>query len=433
MTTGAAGSPAPGSRPKHVHIVGAGLAGLATAVALTEAGREVTLWESGPAAGGRCRSYFDRDLGIRVDNGNHLLLSGNHAAMTYLDTIGARHTLRSPGAARFPFVDLASGERWTVAPSTGLVPWWIFRRASRVPGTRPRDYLGLLALRRAGADATVAEALDANGLLFKRLLEPLAVAALNTPPEDALARLLRAVVEQTLMKGGRACLPCVPREGLSESLIDPALAWLEPRGGRLLTGCRVTALRQENGRVTALETTDGSMPVGPEEAVVMAAPPWVAAGLLPGLVAPDAFQAIVNLHFRIAADAGEAGFLGVLGGTAEWIFVRPGIVSVTISAANRLADRPAEELAALVWLDVRAALLLEGEMPPVRVVKERRATFAATAAQERRRPGPRWPAETGFSHNLVLAGDWTATGLPATIEGAIKSGAVAADMILAGA
>ncbi len=420
-------------RVRHVHIVGAGLAGLATAVALAGEGVAATLYEAGPAAGGRCRSYFDRALGCRIDNGNHLLLSGNQAAMSYLDTIGARHTLGGPDVPRFPFIDLATGTRWTVAPDLGRVPWWMFRRSRRVPGTHLRDYFSLLALRRAGADTTVAEAFDPNGALYKRLLEPLAVAALNTPPDAALARLLRAVVDQTLLKGGRACIPRFPREGLSESFIDPAVAWLEARGGRLLTGCRVAALQQAEKRVTALETAEGIIPVGPDEAVVMAAPPWVAATLVPGLLAPDAFQAIVNLHFRANADPGEAGFIGVLGGTAEWIFVKEDIVSVTISAANRIVDLPAEQLAALVWPDVRAALLLGDAMPPVRVVKERRATFAATAAQERRRPGPRWPAQTGGAQNLVLAGDWTSTGLPGTIEGAINSGYAAAAAILAGA
>ena len=107
------------------------------------------------------------------------------------------------------------------------------------------------------------------------------------------------------------------------------------------------------------------------------------------------------------------------------MFVKPGHVSVTISAANRMVDRPAEAIAAAVWPDVRTALGLEGEMPPYRVVKERRATFAATAAQERLRP----VARTALA-NLVLAGDWTATGLPATIEGAIRSGRTAAEALL---
>jgi hypothetical protein len=165
-----------------------------------------------------------------------------------------------------------------------------------------------------------------------------------------------------------------------------------------------------------------------DDAMVLAVPPWIAVDLLPGVTAPDAFESILNIHFRIAADPGEAGFIGVIGGTAEWIFVKNEVVSVTVSAANHLVDLPAEDITASVWPEVRAALALAEAMPPARVVKEKRATFAATAAQERRRPG----ARTHLA-NLVLAGDWTATGLPATIEGAIRSGRAAAQALLRGA
>jgi squalene-associated FAD-dependent desaturase len=405
-----------------VHIVGAGLAGLSAAVALTQEGRQVTLYEAGPAAGGRCRSYFDRELGCRIDNGNHLLLSGNSAAMTYLETIGARSSMAGPGDAWFPFFDLASGERWVVALGRSRVPWWILLR--RVPRTRLREYLSLLVLRRAGVDATVAAMLAGGGQLYHRLLEPLAIAALNTKPEEALARLLATVIDQTLMRGGGACIPLYPRLGLSESFVDPALLWLRGRGGELRTSHRVGALRLDDARVVALEGPDGSIPLAPGDAVVLAVPPWVAASLLPGIIVPEAFEAILNIHFRITADPGRAGFIGIIGGTAEWIFVKHDVVSVTISAANRLVDLPATDIAARVWPDVRAALALPEPMPLVRVVKEKRATFAATASQERRRPG----ARTRFT-NLALAGDWTATGLPATIEGAIRSGRVAVEAL----
>jgi squalene-associated FAD-dependent desaturase len=259
--------------------------------------------------------------------------------------------------------------------------------------------------------------------LYRRLAEPLAIAALNTPPEVALARLLGQVVRETLLRGGRACVPALPREGLSESLVDPAVGWLQSRGSETLYGQRVTALHFAEGRVAALQTTDGLVPV---EAVVLAVPPWVAADLLPGLTAPDEFQAILNIHFRIDAEPRPAGFIGLIGGTAEWVFVKRGHVSVTISAANRMVDQDAETIALAAWPDVRAALKLKDNLPAWRVVKERRATIAATATQERLRPGSR----TNLP-NLVLAGDWTATGLPATIEGAIRSGRTAADVLLA--
>ncbi len=409
-----------------VHIAGAGLAGLAAALSLAAAGRRVVLYEAAAAAGGRCRSYFDRGLGLRIDNGNHLLLSGNAAVMTYLDQIGARHTLGGPGEALFPFLDLATGERWNLAPGRGRVPWWLLRRRSRVPGTRLRDYLRLLALRRAArGDATVAAVLG-DGAIYRRLLEPLAIAALNTRPEQGLARLLARVVADTLMLGGAACIPSFPRAGLSESFIDPAVAWLRARGAVLHLGRRVSALRVEAGRVAALETTEGPAALAQDDAAIVAVTPWVAAGLLPGLQAPDQFEAILNIHFVGEAPRGPAGFVGLVGGTAEWVFVKPGIISVTISAANHMADLPAYDIAERVWPDVRAAFGLADPMPQVRVVKERRATFAATAEQDRRRPGPR----TGLA-NLMLAGDWTATGLPGTIEGAVRSGRTAAEALLA--
>jgi squalene-associated FAD-dependent desaturase len=408
----------------HVHIIGAGLAGLSAAVSLVKAGRNVTLYEAGPAAGGRCRSYFDRALGCRIDNGNHLLLSGNTAAMDYLDTIGARDTLGGPASAMFPFIDLASGERWIVRPSEGRIPWWVFSRGRRVLGTSWLDYAQLLALRRPAPDATVAEVLRTNSLLYRRLLEPLAIAALNTAPEIALASLLAVVVRETLEPGGAACVPLVPRQGLSESLVDPAIAWLTARGATVRTGLRIAGVSVESDRVVALQSPDGTIALGSDEAMILAVPPWIAPELLPGVSAPDRFEAILNVHFRLRVPPGEAGFLGVVGGTAEWIFVKNDVVSVTISAANRLVDLPPEVISARVWQDVCASLSLAEPMPPVRVVKEKRATFMATAAQERRRPSARFGLR-----NVALAGDWTATGLPATIEGAIRSGSESAKVL----
>jgi squalene-associated FAD-dependent desaturase len=408
-----------------VHVIGAGLAGLSAAMALVEAGRAVTVHEAGPAAGGRCRSYFDRELGCRIDNGNHLLLSGNAAAMRYLGRIGARDSMAGPATPVFPFIDRADGARWVLRLDAGRVPFWIFDPRRRVPGTRWRDYLALLRLARA--QGTVAEALADAGPLYRRLLEPLAIAALNTPPDVALASLMQAVVVQTLGAGGAACRPLVPREGLSESFIDPALDWLRARGAEVRFGRRIQSLARSGDHISVLHGGGDPVLLGPGDGVVLAVPAPVAADLLPGLTVPDAFEAILNLHYLAEAPAGEAPFVGVVGGVAEWVFIKPGIVSVTISAANRLADVPAEALAAQAWPDVRAACPnLPEAMPGVRVVREKRATFAATAMQQKRRPA----VDGAGLANLALAGDWTATGLPATIEGSIRSGETAAGFIL---
>ena len=129
-----------------VHVIGAGLAGLSAATRLAQAGTHVVLHEAGAQAGGRCRSYVDTVLNMPIDNGNHVILSGNRSALSYLQTIGASGRLRGPSAADFHFVDLASRERWKLRLGDGFFPWWIFDDSRRVPNTRMRDYLVLARL-----------------------------------------------------------------------------------------------------------------------------------------------------------------------------------------------------------------------------------------------------------------------------------------------
>jgi squalene-associated FAD-dependent desaturase len=407
-----------------VHVVGAGLAGLAAAVALAERGRCVALYEAAPHAGGRCRSYFDAELGCRIDNGNHLLLSSNRAALDYVERIGALGSLEGPPEAVFPFVDAATGERWTVRPNSGVVPWWVLRAERRVPQTRARDYLAALALRRADPSATVAGVLDARQILFHRLWEPLAVAALNTGAEEGSAILFWRILAETLGQGGGMCRPLLPRVGLSESFVEPALAHLRAQGAEIRFGARLKALMFGADAVSHLVFEAGSIPLDSGETVILAVPAAIAVRLVPGLIVPDRHSPIVNAHFRCAPPADAPFFVGIVGGAAEWIFRKRGVLSVTVSAADRIVDRDASELRDLFWHDVAIAYRLPSHpIPPARIVKERRATFLASPEQLKRRP-----RRTTTWRNLLLAGDYVDTGLPATIEGAIRSGFAAAHL-----
>ncbi|MEE1569936.1 MAG: FAD-dependent oxidoreductase, partial [Alphaproteobacteria bacterium] len=143
-----------------IHIIGAGLAGLAAAVRLAQAGYRPTLYESADHAGGRCRSLFETTLERLIDNGNHLLLSGNKAAMDYLHAIGAHRELSVAPRAVYPFVDIRDGRRWSVRPNRGRIPWWIFSQSSRVPESRPWDYFAALSLALAQPGKTVADCFD---------------------------------------------------------------------------------------------------------------------------------------------------------------------------------------------------------------------------------------------------------------------------------
>ncbi len=407
-----------------VHVVGAGLAGLAAAVALADAGHSVILYEAAPHAGGRCRSYFDAELGCRIDNGNHLLLAGNGAALDYLDRIGGYGSLEGPSAAVFPFVDAVTGERWTVQPNSGPLPWWILSGNRRVPHTRARDYLAALALRRADPSATIAAVLNPRQKLFRRLWEPFAVAALNTGAEQGSAALFWRMLAETLGRGGAACRPLLPRVGLSESFVEPALARLRAKGAEIRFGARLRAMIFEPERVSDLVFEAASIALDRADGVILAVPAAIAARLVPGLIVPDRHSPIVNAHFRCTLPADAPFFVGVIGGAAEWIFRKRGVLSVTVSAADRFVERAAPELRDLFWSDVAVAYSLPAlPVPPARIVKERRATFLASPEQLKRRP----QQKTAWS-NLLLSGDYVDTGLPATIEGAIRSGFAAAGL-----
>ena len=407
-----------------IHVIGAGLSGLAAALRLTECGERVIVHEAMQQAGGRARSYYDASTDLVIDNGNHLLLSGNHAAMSYVRTLGSEAGLVGPSQAEFAFIDLPSNKRWTLRFNNGRLPWWMLDESRRVPGSTFMDYVRLLPLTWAGKSKTLGETIACRGPVYDRLAHPLLLAALNTDPPQGSAALAGAIIRETLMAGGAACRPLIAR-GLTEVLIDPALRLLAKRGAEVRFGAQLRALDLRDGRARALDLGGDRIVSGEGDAVILAVPPWIAPSLVPGLSAPSEFCAIVNAHFRIAPPAGFPPMMGVLGGTVEWIFAFPDRLSVTISGADRLLDQSREELAALIWREVAQVAGIAGALPPWQVVRERRATFAATPAEDAKRPG----AATKFA-NLYLAGDWTDTGLPATIEGAIRSGNRAADLAL---
>jgi squalene-associated FAD-dependent desaturase len=410
---------------RKVFVIGGGLAGLSAATILASRGAPVTLLEAAGQAGGRCRSYFDAAIGGVIDNGNHLVLSGNRAVRDYLARIGARDALQGPAHAEFDFVDLRDGRRWRLKPGEGPLPLWVTRDAQRVPGTSAGEYLRYLPLLWAGPKVRIGDVVKERGALWERLMRPFLLAVLNTEPEDSSAALAGAVLRETLAKGGCHYRPRIAHPTLAAAFVEPALRYLESRKADVRLGTRLRGMTMTHRHVMALETGEAVRPVDRHDAVVLAVPPSVAGELVPDLTVPNDFRAIVNAHFRIAPPAGSPAMLGVIGGTAEWIFTFPDRISVTVSGADAIVDKDREELARLIWSDVAKALKISADMPysipPWQIVKEKRATFAATPAQDARRPEAKTPWR-----NLFLAGDWTRTGLPATIEGALRSGEKAA-------
>jgi squalene-associated FAD-dependent desaturase len=288
------------------------------------------------------------------------------------------------------------------------------------------DYLALMPLIWAAPSKLVGDAIRCEGTLYRRLVQPLLLAALNVDPPEGSAGLAGAVVRETLLAGGQACRPLIARDGLSAVLVEPAIRLLQDKGASVRFGHELREFALTGGHVSELKFGGDNAAIGPDDAIVLAVPPRPAAALLPGLKTPSKFRAIVNAHFRFDPPKDMPPLIGVVGGLVEWLFAFPQRLSVTISNGDRLVDMPREELAQAIWRDVCKAGGVAGELPPWQIVRERRATFEATPEQNALRPG----ASTALK-NLFLAGDWTDTGLPATIEGSVRSGNRAADLVLA--
>lgn len=400
------------------HIIGAGLAGLAAGLRIADAGGHAVLYEASPHAGGRCRSFYDKKLQATIDNGNHLILGANRSVLTYLEAIGTLGQAITHEQPRFPFIDIRTRRHWHLQPPR------------RFPGIPWHESRHLLKFMLPAASKTVAGCIPEQTALYTRLVEPMCIAILNTHPREASAALFARMLK-TLLAAGRQGWQChAPAHGLSPLLVDPAIARIKAGGGRVKTGCAIQKIHHDGERVSQLETARGKITVGDEDGVICATSPAAAHNLLPEYVPELEHRPILNAHF-LWPQAGQLRetmpFLGIIGGVVEWIFFHEGRLATTTSAATEWMALDEDTLACVLWHDVCTALFIPPDtpLPPWRIIREKRATIAATPENL-----AKLPAATTPLANLRLAGDYLNSHLPATLEAAIASGVESAGWML---
>lgn len=440
-----------------VIVIGAGCAGLAAATALAERGARVLVLEARGQLGGRATAFLDRASGEYVDNGQHVLLGCYHETLAYLARVGASEAVRFEPSLAFSCVDPAGRLSRLECPTWrapwhlagGLLRWRALGWADRLAAMK---MLGpLRAARRAVQTGTlpaergetVAQWLARHGQtrrLVTLLWEPLAVAALNQPIDQADAASFERVLAQVFGDDPADARLGVPAAPLHQVFGEPARAYIEQRGGMV----KVDALSRvvlAGDRIGYVDSRDTSIRA---EAVVVAVPWFGLAGVLRGheqgplkdLVARESARgssSIVSVNLWFDRGALPAPFVGLPGRNFHWMFDKrwafgesASHMTLVASGADAVLRRSNEELAELAIEEAHAAIpeLRRARVERVRVVREPNATFALTAGQP-----PRSGNRTGV-RGLFLAGDWTDTGLPATIEGAILSGHRAAVELL---
>ena len=409
-----------------VHIIGAGFSGLAAAASLAaEAACDIVVHENAMQAGGRRRSYLDEAANTLVDNGNYFLLSGDEAAFAFVDAIGARDQFEILADSALPFADMASGQRWSLRPNEGRLPWWLLDSQRRLPHTRVRDYWPIGRLLRAAPASALAEVLTCAGPVYERVWRPLLLAALNADPKIAAAGPAAEVLRALWKTGGRGVHMCLPRNGLSRALVEPALRHLHRRGAQVRFGRRLQSLGFAGERVERLEFEHDSILLDSRDRVVLALPAFTVGALIPTLATPRIFNATLTAHFNIAPPPRQPRVLGVVNGGMNWLFAWPDRLSATINGANDLVEAPRERLAAQIWRDVAALTGHADAMPSWRIIRQRRATFSPTPEDNARRPSVETPWR-----NLFLAGAYVGRGAPAGLESTIRSGQAAAEAVI---
>jgi squalene-associated FAD-dependent desaturase len=413
--------------PGTIYIVGAGLAGLSAAVSCILKGYKVQVFEATNHAGGRCRSYKDKILDRTINNGNHLILSGNLGVKKFLSNLEIADNFQTMDPVLFNFYDIIKNERWSLQPSNGRIPWWILNPSRRIPGTSLGDYLSLLKFKYA-KDKTIAALVNPSRPIFERLWQPLSQAVLNTDAHEGSAALIWTMLSKTLLKGSDASRPMLTRAGLSASLIDPAISFLTANKSDIQFSMKLQSVSKNTNKLKTINFNKRAITLKTNDAVIFALPPNIISRLIPDIITPKDTNAIVNVHFRLDERPtlpNDAPFIGIIGGVAQWLFKHDDVYSVTVSAADKFSNKSNEEIAKIIWKEVAKVIDNNREkLPLFRIIREKRATFAQTPKEIKRRPDSR----TNWK-NLYLAGDWTNTGLPATIESAIVSGQKVAEIL----
>jgi squalene-associated FAD-dependent desaturase len=405
-----------------VHIIGAGFSGLSAAIHLSaSSGAEIVVHERAGQAGGRRRSFHDPALEMSIDSGNYFLLPGWRSALATIAMIGAGAQWREEGGGRVAFADMASGERWTLRPNSGRIPWWTLFAGRRAPLTRSRDYFAARKLFRAPATALVSDYAPSGGPAAERLWRPFTLAGLNIEPGRASARLAGALLRETFIGGGRGARTLFPVHDFARAFVEPALKHLRRRDVAIRFERDLRALDFDGDRVAGLDFEHDRIDLAPDDAVILAVPPGVAGSLAPGISTPAEFTASVTAHFAESPPPDAPRMLGVLNGPFSWMFCGPDRISAVARDAGALMETPREKLAAEFWAAAAALTGLSDTMPAWRVIRQKRASFAATPAQDALRPA----CETPW-RNLFLAGAYVQNGLPESIETAVRSGEVAA-------
>ncbi len=419
-------------------VIGGGFAGLTTAAYLANKNIKVDLFEAAPKLGGRAYSFLAKDGSTVIDNGQHILMGCYTETLRFMKMIGASDNLIYQPALEINFLkenfELLKLKAASLPFPFNLILGILNYKAISVKQRLKvlQFFFKLLTYSEQELNKlSVYELLSKekqNGIICKSLWEIISIGALNTSIKKASAKVFSDILKEIFLKGTFASSIIIPKYGLSETYCHNARSFIENNEGRIFLSKTVTDLTIRNNRILEVKTDDESFT---EFDCVISAVPYHSLQKLTSVFylekKPELrYSTILSVHLWLSHNPLKENFYGLINSPVHWIFNKKSHLTIVISDADYLNEKTKEEILFLVAKELKKYIKLDlDDIIDFQVIKEKRATFIPSENTLHSRPS----VITGLD-NFFIAGDWINTGLPSTIESAVKSGRMAADAVL---
>jgi squalene-associated FAD-dependent desaturase len=422
---------------KKVIVIGGGFAGLTASSYLVKNNFKVTLLEASPKLGGRAYSFADKETSTIIDNGQHILMGCYYETLKFLDLIGAGANFHFQKKLEVNFIK----ENFKPLPLKAISLFYPFNLLIGLLYFKAIHFSQRLNLLKLLAKLPFINPADYNEINIRQWLESenqspevsesfwkiLAVGALNTSPEKASAGIFIDILKKIFLNGNKASAIILPKYGLSESYCNNAEVFIKKNGGKINLSETVTGLTIKDGAITEVQTMADSY--RDFDYVISAVPAYALSKVLDENFEreiPDfTYSSILNINLWHKHNNFPAGFFGLINSPVHWVFNKGSHLNLVISVADEFRFKSDEDIIAMVKVELKKFFRLQPEViTNHKIIKEKRATFIPSGDVLHKRP-----SQKTWIRNLFLAGDWVDTGLPSTIESAVKSGRVAAEII----
>jgi len=422
---------------KKIVIIGGGFAGLSAASFLSCSGCKIELLEASPKLGGRAYSFLDNDTGVAIDNGQHIIMGCYNETLNFIKLIGAEKNLSKQSRLSLNFIK----QNFEICPLRASGSLYPFNLLSAVANYSAITFYEKILFIKFFAKIYLYEDKDLKKLtvfewliqekqtvnLIKSFWEILAVAAMNTDIKKASAFMFSKVLKRIFFRGNNASVIILPSVGLSETYCNDALKFIENKGGVISLSEPVSKLTLQDRAIKEIVTAKRI--ISDFDYVISALPLYSlnkivdTNNFLPGFDLD--YSSILTAHLFLKENKIERTFYGLIDSPVQWVFNKGSHLTIVISNADKYIEKSKEEIIQLILCELNKYILLDrNDIKTYRIIKEKRAAFVPSNDILEKRPS----VHTHYK-NFFLAGDWTNTGLPATIESAVKSGRLAADAV----